>query len=132
MTTPDHILVLKEELQGEDGSFLIELRCNLKWNKKAFIRLIRAMQDYIERRPKSESLERWVAEGFWFLDHFVKEWSSHASFSRPYERQYYEDAYERLHDLAYWLFVGESPYEDGSLHHSMSNSYSQRIRWRIV
>lgn len=25
-----------------------------------------------------------------------------------------ESAYERLHDLAYWLFQGESPYKGGS------------------
>lgn len=115
MPTPDHLLILKEELQAEDGSFLLELRCNLHWNKKAFARLISAMQEYVEKRPKSESLERWVAEGFWHLDHFVEEWSSHASFPRPHGQQYYEDAYERLHDLAYWLFVGESPHLDGSL-----------------
>ncbi|HEX8612752.1 MAG TPA: hypothetical protein VF800_15805 [Telluria sp.] len=115
MPKSDHLLVLKEEFQAGDGSFLLELRCDLNWNRKAFVRLVSAMQEYIEKRPESETLERWIAEGFWHLDHFVKEWCSHASFSRPYEQQYYEDAYERLHDLAYWLFVGESPYIDGSL-----------------
>ena len=108
-------LSFKDELNAEVGSFLLELRCNLVWDKAAFARLIRTMQDYVEQTGTSETVERWTAEGFWYLDHFVQDWSSHPSFPRTHEQHYYDAAYRRLHDLAYWLFVGESPYNDGTL-----------------
>ncbi len=111
----DHLLVLEEELQSADGSFALELRCNLYWNKAAFVRLVSAMQEYLETRPKSETLERWIAEGFWHMEHFVKDVSTHVAFRRAYEPQYYDDAYERLHALSHWLFIGESPYLGGSM-----------------
>lgn len=115
MHTSDCLLVLKEEFEAADGSFLLELRCNLNWNRAAFARVVGAMQAYLESRQASETLDRWIAEGFWYLDHFVEAWSSHPSFARPHGEDYYRAAYERLHDLAYWLFVGESPYEGGGL-----------------
>lgn len=123
MPVSDHLLVLEDEFHAKEGSFLIELRCGLNWDREAFSRLVGAMQAYVENRPASETtIERWIAEGFWHLDYFVKEWSSHPSFPRPYGDQYYEEAYERLHDLAYSLFVGESPYMDGKLPMSLNVS----------
>jgi hypothetical protein len=63
-----------------------------------------------------EEIERWVANGFWYLDTFVPEWSSHPDFPRPHGDDYYQAAYRRLGDLAYWFFFGESPYQaDGPL-----------------
>ncbi len=58
-------------------------------------------------------IERRIAQGFWYLERFVPEWSNHPNFPRPYEEQYYQAACERLSDLAYWFFFGESPYEGG-------------------
>jgi hypothetical protein len=71
--------------------------------RAAFSRLVAAM-------------ERWIAEGFWYYQGFVRDWTSHPNFPRPYGESYYEVAYKRLSDLAYWMFMGESPYEgDGPL-----------------
>lgn len=107
-----YLSVLKSEFSAEEGSFLLQLRRDLEWSKASFLRLVSAMQNYVEADPERANIERWVAEGFWYLDHFVKDWSSHPNFKRPYDPGYYEQAYERLHDLAHWLFVGESPYKD--------------------
>ena len=63
-------------------------------------------QEYSE----SDSLERWMAEGFWFLPSFIREWTTHSSFPRVHEAEYYQRAYERLDDLAYWFFIGDCPY----------------------
>lgn len=46
---------------------------------------------------------------FWYVDWFVREWSQHERFP-----QEHSPSYERLHDLAYFLFFGESPYESPS------------------
>ena len=71
------------------------------------------MFGYVSTRPASDPIPRWIAEGFWFLDFFVKEWSGHENFPRPADTRYYERANQRLHDLAFWLFTGQSPYEAG-------------------
>ncbi len=107
----DALIVLRHEFDGEPGSFLLHLRVDLYWDKAGFNRVTSAMHTLVCLRDGAEPIPRWIAEGFWFLDSFVREWSTHANFPRQYELTYYNDAYERLHDLAYWLFMGFSPYE---------------------
>ncbi|MBC7797837.1 MAG: hypothetical protein H7Z37_13270 [Pyrinomonadaceae bacterium] len=104
---------LKREFDAEDDSFLIKLRCDFYWDKNAFERLTNAMKGYCEKNQENKLLERWIAEGFWFISHFVKDYSSHPHFPKPYTPEYYEKAYERLDDLAYWFFFGQSPYIGG-------------------
>ena len=105
---------LKSELNAEEGSFLLKLRSDFKWDKTAFTRLVSAMRICCEQRAETDALPRWLAEGFWYFSTFVKETSSHPQFRRPYPQGYYQKAYERLEDLAYWFFRGESPYLEGS------------------
>ena len=109
----DYRNILKSEFDADDDSFSINLRIQLYWDKKAFARLTNAMKTCCEQEEKSESMERWLAEGFWYFSWFVKDWSQHENFPRPETEEYYEAAYERLDDLAYWFFVGESPYSNG-------------------
>jgi hypothetical protein len=112
MTTIEH---LRHEFDAEEGSFLLQLRCDLRWDREAFGRLVGSMQSYLQHRSDLERIPRWIAAGFWFLSWHVKDWSSHPDFPRPFAAEYYESAYERLHDLAYWCFFGESPYEGGDM-----------------
>ena len=107
----DPLAVLRREFEAEEGSFLLRLRSELEWDKGAFSALVLAMEGCAAESAGRPSIERWVAEGFWYLDWFVREWSSHPNFPRPHGEAYYEAAYGRLHDLAWWLFMGESPYE---------------------
>ena len=107
----DDFADLRRALYGEEGSFLLALRIALEWDREAFSRLVVAMERYARAREGHPTLERWAAEGFWYLEGFVPEWSSHPSFPRPHGEDYYQAAYRRLHDLAYWLFLGESPYQ---------------------
>jgi hypothetical protein len=58
--------------------------------------------------PDDRVVANEVAEGFWYLSWYVKSWSEHANFPRPFPAEYYNAAYERPSDLAYWLFTGES------------------------
>jgi hypothetical protein len=109
----DYEPILRREFTAEDGSFLIQLRCQLTWDKAAFSRVILAMEKCAVAHQGRDVIERWIAEGFWYIEGFTKDWSTHPSFPRPHGEEYYEAAYERLSDLSYWLFVGESPYEGG-------------------
>jgi hypothetical protein len=108
----DYLQILKHEFDAEEDSFLTQLRCNFYWDKNAFGRLTNAMKICCENYDKKELLERWMAEGFWFVQYFVKSHTSHPDFPKPYAPVYYEKAYERLDDLAYWFFLGQSPYLD--------------------
>lgn len=103
---------LRAELESAEGSFLIKLRVELKWDKAAFNRLVHEMHKYVRERDHEAPIPRWIAHGFWFLDWWVKLWSSHEVFPRIHGDSYYEAAYERLHLLASWLFNG-SPMTQG-------------------
>lgn len=106
--------ILKAEFDAEEGSFLLQLKGDFVWDTDAFDRLTGAMAQYCrESRGDSPTVERWLAEGFWFVPDWVPMWTSHPNFPRPYSKEYYDRAYERLHDLAFWFFVGESPYVEG-------------------
>lgn len=104
--------ILRAEFAAENGSFLLLLRTELTWDTAAFERLTAAMLEVVRTAEHGDKIPRWLAEGFWLLDTFVSDWSSHASFPRPLPSEYYAAAYARLHDLAYWLFVGENPYQE--------------------
>ena len=104
---------LKSEFDADEGSFLIQLRPGLEWNKQAFVRLVIAMRACCQESSGKASLERWLANGFWYISWFVEDWTTHEAFPRPFAADYYDRAYEILHDLAFWFFSGESPYEEG-------------------
>ena len=101
---------LRHEFEAGDGSFLIQLRFDLTWDKQAFATLTDAMRDCCEMQAESDRINRWLAEGFWYLQRFVRDWTQHPQFPRPYPADYYERAYGQLDDLAEWFFTGISPY----------------------
>ena len=105
--------ILRNEFAACEGSFLIKLRSHFEWDKTAFNRLSSAMKACVESKSDDSMLERWVAEGFWYVPRFVREWATHPDFPKIYKADYYDRAFTRLDDLAYWYFMGESPYESG-------------------
>ena len=67
-----------------------------------------------DTRPVKHVIRRTsTVEGFWFVSWFVKDWTGHPNFPRPQPEMYYKNAIDRLNDLAYWFFMGESPYQEG-------------------
>lgn len=106
----DALDVLRGEFSAQEGSFLLQLRCDLVWDRAAFTRLTEAMLAYCRTRSDEPTVERWLADGFWYLQWFTREWSSNPDFPRAYSLDYYERAYRRLDDLASWFFSGENPY----------------------
>ncbi|NUW43636.1 hypothetical protein [Nonomuraea rhodomycinica] len=106
----DDLELLRREFDAEDGSFLIQLRCDLHWDQQAFSRLEQAMRRVCAEQETNERLDRWLVEGFWYMADFVPSHTSHPNFPRPEQPQYYEAAIERLHDLQNWFVTGRSPY----------------------
>lgn len=105
--------VLKNEFEAGEGSFLIKLRPQMEWDKAAFNRLTSAMKRCAESKSNDQKLERWEAEGFWFVPRFVREWATHPNFPKVHSTECYDKAFTRLDDLAFWYFAGQSPYGGG-------------------
>jgi len=106
--------VLKREFDAEEGSFLIQARVWLNWDWEAFRRLTSAMYDVADEVKGQPSIETWIAEGFWYCDTFIRDWTSHPNFPRPPENVY-RDALLLLSELATFLFTGQSPFKDDTL-----------------
>lgn len=98
---------LRQEFDGEDGSFLITLRCGLKWDEEAYDRLVQLMKRCIADLEGMEEIPRWIANGFWFTDSFVMSWTSHPDFPREQDQAYYDDAWSEISCLAHALFVDD-------------------------
>lgn len=107
-TAAEWATILRSELDAEDGSFLLRLRCELVWDDAAFARLTGAMEACCAAVEGCEQVERWQANGFWYLSWFVRDWVGHPSFPRQHADEHYASACSRLEELAYWFFFGES------------------------
>lgn len=105
--------VLRSEFAAEEGSFLLGLRTELKWDGAAFSRLTNAMVACCRSEAELDVLERWVAEGFWFADTFVRRWTNHEAWKERPERVEIDAGVELLSCLAHWFFFGDSPWIDG-------------------
>src|SRR5262249_48927980 len=112
-----------------EGSFLIQLRVQLAWDKAAFTRLTEVMlaccQTYDARERRAPGigsgadttpLPRWLAEGFRYVSTFVRDWTTPPAWQQTSvpEQDYYDAASERLHMLAAWFFTEDCPYSDPS------------------
>ncbi|MFC4035996.1 hypothetical protein ACFO3J_31710 [Streptomyces polygonati] len=106
------IEVLRREFEAEEGSFLLQLRGDLMWDRAAFTRLERAMRAACERDQAEEKLDRWLAEGFFDVATWVPMWTAHPDFPRPTPGVYYEACMERISDLARWFFRGWHDYSE--------------------
>jgi len=105
---------LKREFDAEKNTFLLKLRCELTWDEEAFRILTSLMYDVAKSLQGKEEIPTWIAQGYWFCDTWIRDWTSHENFPRP-GKDYYQRAIELIHDLSYFLFMSESPYEDNSL-----------------
>ncbi|HEU5375780.1 MAG TPA: hypothetical protein VFV38_10105 [Ktedonobacteraceae bacterium] len=143
-----YLTTLAREFRAGEGSFLLQLRTEMHWDKEAFQHLTEAMrtccencqhspeqrerfrqehEELTEEHMADESfadeyyphhfgndtmLPRWLAEGFWSLSTFIREHISHPAWANTIAREpaYFAHAYERLDDLASWLFRGECPW----------------------
>ena len=119
--------ILQREFNANEGSFLLQLRCDLVWDRTAFTRLTGAMLDCCKEYDTSHqppleraatyyqpSVPRWLAEGFWYVASFARGHTSHPAWREKIalDPDYYDNAYERLDLLADWFFSGECPFRD--------------------
>ncbi|MEV1200664.1 hypothetical protein [Microbispora rosea] len=106
----DVLTRLRREFEADDDTFLLKLRGNLEWDRDAFSRLEQAMRATCELYQGCDQLDRWIAEGFYEVSRWVRDWTSHPNFPRPEPDEYYDACIERLDDLADWFFRGVHSY----------------------
>jgi hypothetical protein len=106
----DDLELLRHEFNAGDGSFLLQLRCDLHWDRSAFSRLEQAMRRVCAQQEPREQLARWLVEGYWYMSVFVPGHISHPDFPRAEPAGYYQSAVKRLQDLQNWFATGRSPY----------------------
>jgi hypothetical protein len=106
----DDLELLRREFAAEEGSFLLQLRCDLHWDRGAFSRLEQAMRRVCAQQEPQDQLSRWLVEGYWRLSDFVPEHIYHRDFPRREPAEYYQSAIKRLTDLQNWFVTGRSPY----------------------
>lgn len=86
--------------------FLIKLRIHLEWDAESFARLERAMTACCEAVQGETSVERWIAEGFWYVGWFVENWTSHEAWRADPARAAIDAGCNRLFELCNWFFTG--------------------------
>lgn len=107
-------MTIKDELNAEEGSFLLELRTDLNWNHSSFVNLLTELNNECKRTKGNPNLSREIASGIWFISDFIKNWTEHKNFPKIYPQEYYAKSYELITDLANTYFMTESLYESES------------------
>jgi hypothetical protein len=110
LSNVDDLELLRHEFSAADGSFLLQLRVDLHWDRGAFSRLEQAMRRVCAQLERCEQLDRWLVEGYWYLSDFVPGHVSHPDFPRREPAEYYKSAVNRLRDLQDWFVTGRSPF----------------------
>ena len=100
---------LECEYEKSENSFLLKLRPNMIWDKDSFLELVTAMQICCENYKSKDTIEKWIANGFWYVPQFIRDWTSHPNFPKIYSSRYYEKAYNLLDDLASYFFLAAHP-----------------------
>lgn len=76
------------------------------------MKLLMTMRDYCRSLEEEVKLEREIAEGFWFISHFVRDWTTHEGFrnANKLPEEYYIEAYELIYHLSWWYFTNDCPF----------------------
>jgi hypothetical protein len=107
--TDDWRDVLRREHEGDESSFTWKLRAECKWDHVAYERVFFALRDCCKAHEGQESVERWIAEVFYYLSWYPKqevvEWGK-------IEVPYYQNGVCNFDHLAWWMFMGLSRRDD--------------------
>ncbi|WP_204004698.1 hypothetical protein [Micromonospora lutea] len=105
-TVEEALAVLRGEFGCDDGSFLMQLRIDLEWDRAAFARLEAALRVVCERYDRREASDEWLTESCRSIPNWVAGHTAHPSFPRPQPESYYRDSLDRLRALAAWFLHG--------------------------
>lgn len=102
----EHEFQANEELIKFEASFIFQLRCYGKWDKIAHLYLFKAMIECCKSHEGQTHIERWIAQGFDYLDFYP------AQEFKDADEDYYVNAIVNFNHLTWWLFSGEGRRDD--------------------
>jgi hypothetical protein len=100
---------LHAEHEAREGSLMLTVRRDFRWDPEAFTRLEAAMRGACAALDEHSAVDRWLVEGFWQWTAVLPELAQHPEFTPP-EPHYFRRCLARLRDLGSWFFNGTSPY----------------------
>lgn len=96
--------ILRKEHEGADGSFVMQLHGEARWDEPAHTRLFAAMRECCKAHEGQDTVERWIAEVFWYLS-----WWPRLLVERHWPgSEYHQDAVINFDHLAWWLFARQA------------------------
>lgn len=101
--TPDLVRALLDEYFSEEG-FAVRLH-DREWDEAALRRLLAAQRCYLQSPRDVARFERDVAQAFWLPHREARRYRERVAAAESSAS--FESGCERLHDMAYWLFMGE-------------------------
>lgn len=102
-------MTLVNEINAEEGSFLLQLKTEHIWNHNAFIRLLSFIYyEYINTKY-DQKISREYVFGIWFLYEFSRDYALNFMY-KELDEKYYEKAIEVFHDLIFVYFSLDSIY----------------------
>lgn len=113
-TLENWLVVLRDEFDAADGTFLAIAQEERRWDREAFRALIEAMRECCVSCSDEDQLDRWMAHGFFYVPAFVRAWTQQPEFESP-DAEYWHEAIRLLEALSHWYFWAEPPTEDGDL-----------------
>ncbi|WP_051572362.1 hypothetical protein [Cryptosporangium arvum] len=91
---------------------MLKLYADREWDRAGFGDMERAMRAVCAVYADRGHLDRWLAEGFYYVSTWVPVHTAHVDFPRPEPASYYEACTTRLQELAAWFFHGWHVYQE--------------------
>ena len=93
---------LEDHLNAKEGSFILDLRCNLKWKNESFKELLYLILEEAQKTRKDNTVSKQTVSGIWFVNDFVRNWTEHENFPKKNPQEYYDKAYKLLNHFFYY------------------------------
>lgn len=112
----ENLETMRREKSGDEHAFTYHVRFKREWRHDLFVNLIRAMHQIARENERKEMIEKWLASSFYFCTSAIPRWACHPNFTKIFDEEYYQYAYEILDDLTNYLLTNNDRFqifEDG-------------------
>ncbi len=98
---------LRSDFDAAEGSFLLQLRCQGRWDDERLTKLLEVMAHCTKLYADADSLPRWIASGFWYMSVFVPEQAQHQSFQSSHSPAFLRERCGDIEHVVFGFFTGE-------------------------
>ena len=106
----DDVTLIKFHADGVEGSFAYNLRYERVWDEEQFNELIEAMHRVAQKHEGCASVERSLANCYFFFSVTIPIWIKDGHIEKKYNEHYYEKAVFIFRDLNQYLLKDNDPF----------------------